>query len=413
MCPGHQVDVMKRHLTPLALLAILASACMAPEHASLPAGPDITDSAGVRIVAHPEAQWSDTISGPPMLTVGQEGDPDYEFFRVTRVLALSSGNLVVVDGAARLRFYGPDGRHIRDVGRRGEGPSEFGFLSDVWLREGDTLAVLDSGRRRVALFDSAGQYAGGRSFSSEISGDVPPGRNLCAFPGLSGEFADGTLAVRGWSCLTLMGSAGMRLWPNTLLRGDVSGDTLVVMSARVWEREGATDTRQRYAFLPFSGLPSVLVQGDRLLVSRGEAYEIEIHDSYGRLLEVWREAGEPPAVTEEMKDRYRQEQADLGRPHPEDVPFSQRLGGYASLVASPEGSVWAEWEGAPRDAHERRWTVFSPDGTEVRHLVLPALGAESVGADRLVGVRTDSLDIQHIVVYDIGGYSPGRHRVIE
>ena len=104
----------------------------------------VRDSLGIRIVTRGPGPFEDTVALRPSLSIGREGDPDYEFFSIRQLSALASGNIVVANGGtSELLFFGADGRHLRRVGQRGEGPSEFGLLTTVYTRAGDTLAVMD------------------------------------------------------------------------------------------------------------------------------------------------------------------------------------------------------------------------------------------------------------------------------
>jgi hypothetical protein len=159
-------------LAPVCLLGSLL-ACD-PSASATPSVVAVADSAGVRIVTHPGGPFLDTVPMEPVLSIGREGDPDYEFFRVQQVSTLASGNIVVANGGtSELRFYGPDGTFVRRAGRQGGGPAEFGFLSTVYLRPGDTLAVMDSRRRRLAYFDSAGTFVRGESFGEGLEAFTP------------------------------------------------------------------------------------------------------------------------------------------------------------------------------------------------------------------------------------------------
>jgi len=92
------------------LCAALALGCSASDAVESSDRATVRDSAGVRIVTYPAGDFSDTISPVPLLTIGQEGEPDYEFFWLNMVVSLGSGNVVVANsGTHELRFYGSDG----------------------------------------------------------------------------------------------------------------------------------------------------------------------------------------------------------------------------------------------------------------------------------------------------------------
>lgn len=76
------------------------------------------------------------------------------------------GDLVVTDSLvivtdrieANIKIFGGDGRYIRTLGRKGNGPAEFQApLSVVLLPAGDRIAVLDGQRMRVSIWSLDGK----------------------------------------------------------------------------------------------------------------------------------------------------------------------------------------------------------------------------------------------------------------
>ena len=62
----------------------------------------------------------------PLFTVGREEGEGQDVFSVVQAVAFdASGNLLVLDrDNARVVVFGPDGRLIRSIGKKGEGPGE-------------------------------------------------------------------------------------------------------------------------------------------------------------------------------------------------------------------------------------------------------------------------------------------------
>jgi hypothetical protein len=375
-----------------------------PDAARSPERVTVRDSAGIRIVTHPAGPFNDTISPVPLLTIGQEGEPEYEFFRLAHVVSLGSGNVVVANGGTHeLRLYESDGRYLRTVGRRGGGPAEWGFLSTVWVRTGDTLAVVDPRRRRMVYFDSAGTFVRGESFAGDLGSRSPEGRGPCFFPGLMGLLSDGARLIRGWGCMMFEGRVGRRptIQSMVLVRPDRRDSIGAFNVGWIWERGPTPDPRDSYSLIPFSGAMRHAVGDDRIYLSEGTEMEIKVFDRYGRHVGILREDTLPPPVTRAHRDTYVSERAASSRPHPGDVPFPDRFGSYFHLILSYEGDLWARRYPRPGDELQH-WVVFPARDEPARRLVVPDIRVQSVRDGRIYGYRSDTLGIQTVVVLDAG-----------
>jgi hypothetical protein len=101
----------------------------------------VVDSAGVRIVENTEpvemTRYA-VIDTVPELLLGAGGDKAL-FARIVNARVLEQGAIAVADGDfAVIRVFDRNGVHVRDIGRRGDGPGEFRALSYATSR-GDTV----------------------------------------------------------------------------------------------------------------------------------------------------------------------------------------------------------------------------------------------------------------------------------
>ena len=72
---------------------------------------------------------------------------------------LSDGSVAVLDRvSAEIRIFDPDGRHVRSMGRRGEGPGEFRSAWKLWVLPGDTLWAGEYRPWRYNVFTRDGQW---------------------------------------------------------------------------------------------------------------------------------------------------------------------------------------------------------------------------------------------------------------
>src|SRR5262245_58986830 len=81
--------------------------------------------------AQGQARW--TLDPQPVLEIANESQgPNTLFTRIAHIERLSTGELLVVDGATReLRFFDARGQFVRKTGRNGGGPGEFREISGV------------------------------------------------------------------------------------------------------------------------------------------------------------------------------------------------------------------------------------------------------------------------------------------
>ena len=72
---------------------------------------------------------------------------------------LSDGSVAVVDRtSAEVRIFDASGRHLRSMGQRGEGPSEFTDPLFMWVTAGDTLWVGNYYPWSYNVFTAQGQF---------------------------------------------------------------------------------------------------------------------------------------------------------------------------------------------------------------------------------------------------------------
>ena len=126
--------------------------------------PEVTrvDSAGREIVTSSAPAWGEgegwTISAEPMLSIGEvEGEDPYNLFRVSDVMRLDDGRIVIANGGTReVRVFAADGTHERTVGGPGQGPGEFRYPSALLRRDEGGFSVVDF--MSLEHFDAEGDH---------------------------------------------------------------------------------------------------------------------------------------------------------------------------------------------------------------------------------------------------------------
>jgi len=96
------------------------------------------------------------ISTEEILRIGSVDDPDYGFTAINGVDVDHDGNVYVLEGSApEIRVYSPEGKLLRRIGRRGEGPGEFRGAPRFGI-VGDKLWAIETSGRRISLFQLDG-----------------------------------------------------------------------------------------------------------------------------------------------------------------------------------------------------------------------------------------------------------------
>lgn len=102
-------------------------------------------------------QWR--VATEPALSVGAFDSNDTVTFRdISAAVRLGDGRIVVADGGlhSRLTALGPDGRLLTTIGRYGEGPGEYRYVTTLQAGPDDSLYVFDVGQQRLMAFTGDG-----------------------------------------------------------------------------------------------------------------------------------------------------------------------------------------------------------------------------------------------------------------
>ncbi len=101
--------------------------------------------------------------GKLLLTLGKKGEPGAtpdRFNKPTDVAITPAGDVYVTDGYgnARVVKFSPEGKFVREWGRKGTGPGEFNLPHAICLDDRGRVYVGDRENDRVQVFDPDGQF---------------------------------------------------------------------------------------------------------------------------------------------------------------------------------------------------------------------------------------------------------------
>lgn len=390
-------------LLTMAPLCLLLASC-SPEQSTASAGgpsggpavPTRRDSAGVAILEYPPdvaqrvPQW--TVDTNPIAVIGDDPDGSDDVTHVSTPLLLSGGIVIVWLGdEARLAAFGPDGAERWHLGQRGQGPTDFGFVDQIFA-VGDTAFIPDFGNDRLAMVSPAGAWIGSVR-----------GLQSCGPEPVEGRFPDGSLLAGSYLRYPALPVTDtiMRL-PSPVLRiGTDICDTLALapgpeMNVVAFRPRGRSQTTPRFVRY---GRNSVSALWDSLVaLGTGERYQIDLLDQTGRVMKSLRLDWTPETTPEGALDSVIGR--DLERLHGvgersldpaeserlirEGTFVADSLPPYNDLLVGTDHKLWVVDAWAPGIA-ERSALAFSPSGTIGAHLTLPArYRLMAFGADRVL-----------------------------
>lgn len=121
----------------------------------------IEEQDGVKVINNPrEPLYGEIVLDlEEDLSIGREDDENYLFVRITDIDLDKTGNIYVADlHNFRIQIFNAGGRYIRTIGRKGQGPAEFGHPSRIALDNVKEEIYVIDGYRRVKRFNKKGEY---------------------------------------------------------------------------------------------------------------------------------------------------------------------------------------------------------------------------------------------------------------
>ena len=331
------------------------------------------------------------------------------FGRVGDVAFDGAGNLYVLDTqAARISVVDLQGNLLRQFGRVGEGPGEFGgdaasAIVFTVLHDG-RIAVYDPGHRHFVLFDPEGEFErqvplGGTTFT------IFPG--LQADPGSESVVSTGEVVFLGSTPGPDEAEPSLRhVMRYTLSGQEVSVDTV----AAGWKPPGDPEFAPslRAGILPDNGVAFI----------DSSAYAIKVTGPGGGVSRILTRPFPALPVTDEMKAAYidreledleemanrgdarQQAMAEFMRAQLESTEFYHEIAVLRTLRTSREGTIWVRRRGGDEAGGSGPIDLLTPDGRYLGSFEPGATGLPSAfGPEGLVAfVETNDLDVQTVVV---------------
>lgn len=392
-------------------LSLLFSAC-GPSDETAP-GVVQWDSAGIVIVENPPDLGLNTggwlVEPKPFLSIGAIDGPEGTFLDdVTGAHRLQDGRVVVLNaGTQEIRIFDKTGTPVRTIGRNGEGPGEFRYLSLGGVLPGDTLVVMDPALRRMSIVHPEAGVVRGASMDPGVAA------NATAW----GVF-DNRTVLFGRGGVTAE-SEGVYRQPETYRVSDLDGKLAGVLGEKPGVEanhipmesyttgEPVIITRQLY--FARKGVP--VASGDRFYFGSQDRFEIEVMDPQGTILKLIRVPADPVPITREIWDFYVEHRietvardADHERRMRRSMEESSQVlppafPAHGALEVDAMDHLWVEEYRIPGD-DTHVWSVFDREGVRLARVTLPVpMEVLEIGGDYVMGLVKDELDVEYVQLF--------------
>ena len=407
-----------------AVASTFALAACETDTGSNAAGPDIVvetvgDTTVVRTVSG--SVWEGEAILVPEVSIGElEGDEEYLFGNIWSIAVDDEQSVYVLDAQANhVRVFDSEGAYVETLGRRGEGPGEFGSAEAIALLPDGRLVVRDSRNQRIQVFgpgigqtEEWGYQAGNHGSTAPLQTDAQ-GRTFLLARDLSTDMSDLHIIV--------LGPDGANL--DTLPEPSSPLEPPVLTATITAEWGTSTST----APVPFSPVFQWTVHPTgHFVTGLPSEYRIDLARDDG-VLRI--ERATDPAPTHDDERALQRERTVRsmqrtdpdwswdGPPIPDHKPF------YRELLAGRDGRIWVrlatEAHAVGDEDHDPsdpspapvtwveplRYDVFEPDGTYLGVVAPPEdftpFPNPVFDGDYVWGVTRDDLGVQRVVRYRI------------
>jgi hypothetical protein len=399
---------LTRHYS-FAWLAPLVVACGAEtssSHAS------VRDSAGILIVenrAPGPATPAFQVSAAPEVVIGAADTIAMEQFAlISGVRRLASGEIVVTDyRSGEVRAFEGSGRFARLVGRRGEGPGEYGQLYGLLSDAEFPVEVWDASDHRLTRYSATGEFLGMLDVTRPPSVALPGGGRAGFYLDPLGRLSNGEYFATGGPSRAGMPD-GVTVDSQYVWRIDSVGGIhhFATVFTRVRYFHHRPDGSTTLGPMPFGPKGSLAVGDSGWFHSGGSTFETREYRNDGSLRRIMRVARESGPIKNAARERFilealeglPEEAAARERGTFEWLKWPETMPAYDALIHDTEGHLWARL--TPDTASTVGWDVFDAEGRLVATASTPStLDVKQIGPDWLLALSKGEMDEPLVYLY--------------
>jgi hypothetical protein len=302
------------------------------------------------------------------LSIGAaEGAEEYMFLNAYEVAVDNRERIFVSDlRGVHIKVFDKSGNYITTIGRKGQGPGEFGQITNIQITPENELMVHDRYTRRLSLFSLDGKYLRTKQIKGIQAGRIEVN-------------SKGNYLVRTYDFEkgTLNAAVELKKYSPDL----EFLDTII-------------KDRYRNAQVPFQPwMSSKFLSSDLIVCGFPESYEFQILDSEGIVIQRISKEYIPVEISEEEKEiRHLNQSNELPSHFPAFQDFS----------VDEEGRIYAQTYERQRDGDKFYYDVFESDGKYICKVRLNAL-PQYWKNKKMYTIEEDESGFQYVKRYKVTG----------
>ncbi len=339
-------------ISPFLIIIVLFFCCKKAPEEKYPVITEVIE--GIKVVTNPDFPRDGKVLDllEEELSIGlAEGPEEYMLNRPFDMKAANDGTIFVFDwGDVCIKVYDKDGKYLRTIGQRGQGPGDFGGLIFMALSSDGKIFVMDMRLRRISVFNMTGEYLRGFPLEGNFTEMKIDDKDRIYYSKYIQKISDEELPVTE-DYIEVESIV-------QILRNDADGEGLYLLG----DFEGEKDLMRKTESGGIASRSSefnIVWEISReafLYIGLNQEYKISVFDQVGKKLLTFGRDYEPVIKEIGREDNLRK----ITMP-----AYDPRIG----WVFDDEGNLWvsiySENEG------EVVYDVFSPEGLYLRQVVLP------------------------------------------
>jgi len=312
---------------------------------------------GIRVVNNPEEPFYGNLElvFEQDLSIGNEEDNNYLFYRPYGLGMDSQGNIYVMDtGNYRIQKFNSSGEYLQTIGKKGQGPGEFDRMQSFYIDGEDSIYV--SSGKKIQKFNDKGEF----------EKSIPLASQIYDFWVSPDDFVYGLV-------YSSTEEGRVRKIMKITMEGKEVEEIAQFAATKVVSRKSGEETAAFLIYHAYNhSLPLVPFQNQGLVYAHSANYSLFHLNSYGELDLVIKKNEPYQSISKREKDKIIQDIkdhiSDRGQKLPDDVieqacQFPAHRPFFSELAVDGQGRIYVRRIRSVFDEKEtHEFDIFSPEG---------------------------------------------------